>query len=186
MTPGDRFVVFESFHGGPPAGAAIVGAWTFADGEATVLSAAGKVSYVVWNQAPTGSETISTHVTIDQVFAANGAPRSAGTETEFDPSASGMACEHYIASSASEAQNQDGLIETGANVIIATTPLALTAGLSTTFIESHGGTSYSCSSDATPTPLTASNGLASTAPKIGIRTHSMSAHFDWIAIIASP
>jgi hypothetical protein len=180
-TPGDRFVVFETFETAPT-GAQMTNAWTFANGVAVVASGQQQRDWIVWPELPTGSETVATRGTVMQIFASGGAPRAFGTEENFDPSTGyGLACESYMDSSNAQTI---GIVVTGADTLVSVTPRTIQPGMAVTYTETQNGQMYRCATDAMVAMGNSSTSVATRT--IGIRAHGMSGSFDWVVIIASP
>ena len=181
-TKGDAIVRFEGFAEGLPKDATVVGNWFGSGSAAWVISGATDINHLVFAQG-SGTMTVSTFETIDAIPGAAGTIRAAGVEENMDTgSNAGIVCEYAIGT---------GNVQqiTIANTLSAGGPnkgVAVQPGTTGSFAETQDGTMYKCASSALANPLGLGDQLSVAAPTLGIRTHSISAHFDWLMIVSSP
>jgi hypothetical protein len=177
-TPGDSIAVFEGFAGSAmPPGWSSNCPWTFSGGSARIVSANGLDCYLAIGAAAAAGATVQTHVTVDGTFGTSF--RSAGTLDMFDAAmVRGVQCQYVKDSSnANELEISDG---SGPPIAATGLGMNIAMGLTGTPVSTRQGQMYTCASLGKMTSASTSW----TTAAYGIRTLSLSAHFDWVLAIA--
>jgi hypothetical protein len=182
-TPGEKLALFETFRA-PPTGASMAGNWTFANGVATVTSGTDVVSALLWTPPPGSNLVVWSQATITTIHPVGVGPRTVGVVNLYDPGTNdGIGCEHFMATNGIQ---HDGIVQFNTSTLLATAPSTFADGTASTFVDSHGGTSYTC--DINPGSVhemtTFSQTLA--GPNVGLRTHGISATYAWFAVVSTP
>jgi hypothetical protein len=179
-TPGDRIVAFETFTGTAlPAGWTTIGTWTFAGGQAVVRSNDGQVSYLTTPQTTSARTTVLAKFIVDEVLG-NGA-RAVGPAQMFEPSPLGsVACE-LLRNGDGPKLDLDNTAGIGASLGSVDVP-GLDPNTTGTLTNRRDGTTYHCTDGTVSVDASTTTNVAN--PSAGVRTHSVSARFDWILIIA--
>jgi hypothetical protein len=185
----DSIILFEGFHGtSAPAGAVVLGNWTFSGGKAHVTSAANVASAVLFTiDAPiTDRETILGHVTVDGLFSTPSNVTGAGVVTRDDSTGDqGVQC--GIGRDVNTGTDHLLLVKvgSGADTYMMSNPSLATQGTSATLPITRNPTNdiHACNQNGTSTVAFAPSMPVPNGPLAGIRTRSMSASFDWVMII---
>lgn len=183
----DTLIRFEGFHAGTaPAGAQLMGNWTFSGGSAHVTSGANigsSLTFVV-NTPSSVRTTVVAKVKIDGPLISTPAdPTSAGPVSRTDGSASGVACglgrdpvsstdHQMLLKLAAAADNNYRSIASFATVNTSVV-ISLTRNPSNDIFSCQVGLSGVAFAPPTPIPV---------GTRAGIRTRSMNASFEWVMI----
>jgi hypothetical protein len=181
-TPGDRLALFEGFNRAPTT-LTLVGAWTFANGRATVTGSLNELTAATTVSA-TPSETVSTRVTIGEMFGSDVA-RPIGVVHEFNkPTLDGIMCVFGLDPSNAQVYALASNATTG--VLLPSVPTIASVGTSSTFSSLREANDYACSAQRLTTPLKASSNVTSNPNRVGLFSRSASASFDWLMVVTSP
>jgi hypothetical protein len=183
----DTLIRFEGFHGTTaPAGAQVMGNWTFSGGSAHVTSGANVASSLTFALATASNirTTVVAKIKIDGPLIPTPAdPTSAGLVSRTDGSASGIACaigrdpvsstDHMLLLKLATSADANFRSIASSAMINTTVVLSVTRNPSNEIFSCGVLGSVIALAPPTPTP---------TGNRAGIRTRSMNASFEWVMI----
>jgi hypothetical protein len=182
--PGERFAVFETFRGGMPSGVTNQGVVSYGNGVAIITSAQDAINSITWPQPAGAGVVVWAQATITDVTPVGSGPRSVGAANAYDLTTdTGVACEHQLSITD---VSIDGIVMLTTDSHLATVPSTFGVGTSSTFAAGKAGTSYSCVIQPGNIMQTTTLSQTLASPRVGIRTHGISATIDWVAIVVSP
>lgn len=183
----DTLIRFEGFHGaGAPAGAQLMGNWTFSGGAAHVTSAANMASSLTFavSTASNVRTTVVAKIKIDApLLSTPSDPTSAGPVTRTDGNANGIACgigrdpltstDHMMLLKLAASADANYRSTASTAMVNTSTVISVTRNPSNEIFSC--GVQGSVIASAPPAP-------APTTTRAGIRTRSMNATFEWVMI----
>lgn len=179
--PGDRIVRFEGFEHYVPGSLALEGTWRFEGGQALVTSSVDALATATLPRPGTsiGTETVSTHVTIDAYYGDLTA-RAIGVVHERDPAADGgILCVFGDNPSNLEVFAIADHMTLSAFVL---QPTSAPIGASATFASTRTNDDYRCVTPSLAAPMTATSTFRSATPTVGLYARSADARFDWLLV----
>jgi hypothetical protein len=179
-TPGDRIVAFEGFTTPAlPAGWSMLGNWSFDGEHAVIVSDSGDLN-LLSTPVPAASTrlTVVTEFLVDDIVG-NGTREIGPVQMLQSQPGRSIHCQLRRAG----AGPQIAIIDTaGPTVDIGDS--SFEAGQVTTMTNRRSGSTYRC--DDKLVTVAGSSTFTTPAPAAGMRTHSVSAHVEWILIVGSP
>jgi hypothetical protein len=181
--PTETITRFEGFAHAPTTGLRD-GNWTFSGGAAHVTSTLNELSGLTWTSTTT-SETVSTRVTIDQLYGA-GVARPVGVVHQLhEPTDDGLMCVFGINPSNAPVV---AIADNATTAALTSTMLpggSVSVGSMSTLTSTRTTNAYRCISDLAALALTASSPLRSVPNQVGLFTRSAAASFAWVLIVTT-
>jgi hypothetical protein len=184
---GERFVLFEGFNAGVPAGWAVRGNWTVGGGEAAIMVGVDEIAFLA---APVVLDSSFTAVAAVVPLAVHGAnnPRAFGVVAPFSPAlGNGVGC---LLESDKDQTNRDlGIVDLALGSVKASKTIAWQTGVQYVTVLARNDKQTTCISvdkdglSQNVSTLLDANVLA---PVGAIRTRSVSGSAQWLMLIDSP
>ncbi len=185
QTPGDRLVLFEGFTSGIPAGWQSDG-WTAANGDISITSSDGKLSFLVPPVDPAANGTVTMAFVPEMLFGTAG--HGFGVTNPSAPDGGpGLVCE--ILTSAQQ-EPQAGMVDLTNAAPVVQSAMAWAVGDEMIVSLARDGTTSTCTLDDPDKGLSEPNSFTqaidASASSIAIRSRSLSGHAHWLMYVSSP
>jgi hypothetical protein len=185
-TPGDHIYLFETFKNGVQTGPGwdSYGTWTAAADSVSISVDSSAHANVSYTMPTTGTETITTAMTLTSIGTANN--RGAGTIDEKGNAGSdGVACDLWANTSGT---HELGLVHASTAAAGATdimsTGFSWTLNTRYVIVETRQASNYTCSTGSSA--ANAMSTITNQMPQVGVWVSNASARFDYLFVVTSP